>query len=340
MIRAVTVINTSSLNKDAITMKLDGLRNGPFTLWKIDGIGPGKADINITEAASTDGGSFNSARQNSREITLTLVLNWYDGSIEAARHYSYQFFPLKKKVRLIIYSTENLKQSPNIVKNPTSARYIDGYVMQNEPEIFSSLCAVEVVLKCPDPYFYACSPNLIDSPSINPESIEEYKTYTMGSEISSFYFPFSNLENSLNFGGSIPNDIIDIPYPLYASETGCYFIFKISRSLEDSYPKIIIQNTRTNSEFKLDFSFLRNYADFSNGLQIGDKIIISSIPGSKDVVILRGGYYTSIIGVIEYDSIWPVLYPGENLYRCYSQDNLYEIGIEVSARYKEKYGGV
>ena len=339
MIRAVRAINLDAKSNPSITMKLDGLRTGPFTLWHIEGIGPGEADINVTELASTDGASYNSARLNSREITLTLIFNWFDGSIEAARHYSYQYFPLKKKVRLIIFSTDNLAQDISVVKRPNIARYIDGYVKQNRPDIFAATCATEIVLKCPDPYFYSCSPLLIDSPE--NDLYEDVHEAIMGEPIGGLYFPlFFAQDHPISFGTSTDPGTIVVSYPEYASETGCVFTLELTKNLDNPYPQITIWHIITGEKFIMDFSILKNYPDFSAGLQINDKILISSITGKKDIEILRGGVYTSIVGVIRYDSIWPRIIPGSNVFRIYSDKELEELGITCKVDYQERFTGI
>ena len=161
MIRAVKAINYLGRS---LLMRLDGREVDSLLLWNIDGISPGSADINVTEVASSDGAYFNSARQNSREITLTLLLNWAP-TIELARKDSYSYFPLKRPIRLIFYSDPDMSLGKY---GASCARYIDGYVQENTVEIFGSKnCAAQITVKCPDPHFYACSPDTDSQVSVS-----------------------------------------------------------------------------------------------------------------------------------------------------------------------------
>ena len=145
MLLSVNVLNPSN---DELIMELTNPEASGFTIRSIDGIGPTKSNINVYDVPSIDGGLFNSARTQSRNITLKLGFEWIKLGdhttplIEDARHLSYKFFPLKRKIRLEFVTDYR-------------TLYIDGYIESNEPDIFSKDETTVISVICPDPNFYA-----------------------------------------------------------------------------------------------------------------------------------------------------------------------------------------
>lgn len=167
MIKSVTVKNY--LN-ETITMELTRPEKSGFIVKNIKGLGPDKATVNISEIISRDGGVFNSARKETRNIVMELQFA-YDPqlkevglySIEDCRHRSYQYFPLKKNITLtILTDTQELE--------------IDGIVESNEPNIFSEEEGCQISILCPNPWF---------------REKRKQITQTSGSE-PAFEFPFHN----------------------------------------------------------------------------------------------------------------------------------------------------
>ena len=102
MIRAETVTNYLGESK---RFELAFPEESGFAVQSISGLGPSKADINTTEISTNDGSLYNSARVNSRNIVMSLKL-MFNPQIEDTRHDSYKYFPIKKKVTLLI-ETDN-----------------------------------------------------------------------------------------------------------------------------------------------------------------------------------------------------------------------------------------
>ena len=102
MIRAVTVTNYLGESK---RFELAFPEKSGFAVQSISGLGPSKADINTTEISTNDGSLYNSARVNSRNIVMSLKL-MFNPQIEDTRQDSYKYFPIKKKVTLLI-ETDN-----------------------------------------------------------------------------------------------------------------------------------------------------------------------------------------------------------------------------------------
>ena len=146
MIRAVTVTNYLGESK---RFELAFPEESGFAVQSISGLGPSKADVNMTEISTNDGSLYNSARVNSRNIVMSLKL-MFNPQIEDARHDSYKYFPIKKKVSLLVETDNRICETY-------------GYVESNEPDIFSRDETTQISIVCPDPYFYSAGPDGVNT---------------------------------------------------------------------------------------------------------------------------------------------------------------------------------
>ena len=137
MIKSVTVKNYLG---DSIKLELARPALSGFVIQSITGLGPGKADVNTTEISTADGGLFNSARVPKRNIVISVkYYNWGADSIEDIRQLSYKYFPIKRKLTLIIETDNRLAE-------------IEGYVETNDPNIFDKNEGSDISIICPDPF--------------------------------------------------------------------------------------------------------------------------------------------------------------------------------------------
>lgn len=132
MIRAVTVTNYLGESK---RFELAFPEKSGFAVQSISGLGPSKADINTTEISTNDGSLYNSARVNSRNIVMSLKL-MFNPQIEDTRQDSYKYFPIKKRVTLLIETDNRICETY-------------GYVESNEPGLFSSGETTQISIVCP-----------------------------------------------------------------------------------------------------------------------------------------------------------------------------------------------
>ena len=168
MIESVTVTN---FKDESITMYLRRPEESGFLIYNMEGISATAGDIITTQVATNDGAIFNSSRVNTRNIVLYIKLlpskdeehYNYNLTIENTRHRVYKYFPVKRRLRLLV-TTDHRSQ------------YIDGYVESNEVKVFSAQETAQISIICPDPYFK----------DVNPETL-----YFSGIE-PVFQFPFSN----------------------------------------------------------------------------------------------------------------------------------------------------
>lgn len=192
MIRSLTVENHigEQLVIDLFRPDISGL-----AIKSIDGLGPPKAFINATSKLTGDGSEFVSARADYRPITLDIAY-YPSPDIETSRLKTYQFFPVKKRVKLTI-------------KTDSRTAYTYGYIESNEPRIFDRMSGCSISIVCPDSYLYA-------------EELFNLKLETK-QVIPMFEFPFSNEHASaklITFGSVSDKPIASFDYP-GDSDVGC-----------------------------------------------------------------------------------------------------------------------
>lgn len=276
MIKSITV--TNHLN-ESIKLELRSPEKSGFLVQEIDGLGPCKANINSVELATTDGAFFNSARLNSRNILLSLIL-LEKPTVETTRQKTYKYFPIKRRVKLLI-ETDN------------RACEAYGYVESNEPDIFNSQENTKISIICPDPYFYSAGIKL---------------TTFMGVH-GVFKFPFSNesvSEPLLVIGEILVNQIKNIYYNGDA-EIGIDIEIYATGTVVDP----IIYNTTSGESMKIDTTRLA--ALTGSGIIANDQIFISTSRGEKSIYLFRDGVYTNILNCLDKDVDWIHLVKGDNL---------------------------
>lgn len=280
MIKSITVTNYLG---DSIKMELARPEKSGFAITSVTGIGPGKADINMTELATNDGANFNSARLRSRNIVLSIKYLWTD-SIEEARHRSYKYFPIKKKVKLLF-------------ETDTRSAEIEGYVESNDPSIFSKSEGTDISIVCPDPFFYSAGPDGIKS------------TIFSGIE-TAFEFPFANeslLVPMLEFSVMQVTTFKSVIYDGDA-DVG------VTISIHANGPAsgIRIYNTGTREQMGIDDNRIK--ALTGSGLSSGDEIVICTVKGKKSVTLIRDGARINILNCISRNADWFQISKGDNVF--------------------------
>lgn len=157
MIKSIEFIRDLGNNQPLVVkdIKLGAPETSGLWVKSIKGIGPGKASINVTDMASSDGGIFNSARSEVRNITLTLgIVEYGEGNnhhtVEDVRRELYKIFGKKRDVEIRIHTDYGVDKD-----NPEDfILYTSGYVESCEPDIFNKNETVAISIICPDPNFY------------------------------------------------------------------------------------------------------------------------------------------------------------------------------------------
>ena len=160
MIKGITIINNLGQRKE---IDLGAPETSGLWIKSIKGIGPGKATINVTDLATSDGGIYNSSRSETRNITMTIgFVEWYTGlgttrithTVEEVRRDLYKWFAKKRPIDFII----NLEQLVKISDTEYYTKRINlgasGYVESNEPDIFNKQETAAISIICPDPNMY------------------------------------------------------------------------------------------------------------------------------------------------------------------------------------------
>lgn len=281
MIKSITVKNY--LNKE-ITLELTRPDKSGLIVKSVEGLGPAKANINVTDISTSDGGIFNSSRLDKRNIVMNLgFLRSSTESIEDIRQKTYVYFPIKKKVHLTI-----------VTDNHTSE--IDGYIESNEPDIFSQNEGCSISIICPDPFFYSKNDSATSFSGIEP----------------SFVFPFANdsLSEPLLEMGELQNRTEQIVVYDGNSEIGMNI--RIHALGEAS--NITILNVLTGDKMIINTDRLKTIMGTETAIIAGDTININTVRGYKSITLLRDGITTNILNCLDRGSKWFTLMKGDNIF--------------------------
>lgn len=301
MIKSVTIVNY--LGESVKIVLSEGNPEHGMIIKQINGLGPAKANINTTDLATKDGALFNSARLNSRNITMQLLLTMAP-DIETSRQRTYKYFPIKRPLEFIIELDNRVARTK-------------GYVESNEPSIFNKEEEVSISIICDDPYFYSYG---------NTNTTLFYGVDAM------FEFEFENgsLTEKLLEMGSVENKTEQTVYYDGDGEVGMVITIHAIGDVGN----VTIYNSETREFMRIDTAVLERLT--GNGIISGDTIIINTERGSKSVTLLRDGYYTNVLNCLSKDSDWLQLRKGDNvfLYVCdFGQEKL-EFKIENRIAYE------
>lgn len=212
MLNAITVYDEANTLVGRLPVaEYDG--STPYIVKNVDGVDPVKATISTTSYANQDGGFYQSARTEMRNIVLTIGYrpDLTSGmSIQEIRRSMYSVFDPKARIKLRFIDTDEAPVE------------IEGFVESHETSIFSRDPEVQISILCPDPYFKAIRPVTISSTNNNPV----YTSY-LGTAETGFLFELfvnRNVEGTLlrayinddnyydiHYGGSlVSGDVLSI----------------------------------------------------------------------------------------------------------------------------------
>lgn len=299
MIKTITVTNYLG---DSLVLDLARPEESGFLVKSVTGLGPGTANINLTELSTIDGSLYNSARLSARNIVISLAFLWHD-SIEDVRQKSYKYFPIKKKVKLLV-ETDNRKAE------------IEGYVETNDPNIFSQQEGTDISILCPDPFFYSC-----ESDGLNT-------TVFYGVE-SIFEFPFESNLSSDN--GTLEMGVIQNQTEKVITYDGDAEIgLTITIHAVGQASNVTIYNMGTRESMKIDTDKLSTLT--GSGIIAGDIITICTTIGSKSIKLLRSGKTTNILNCLDKSTDWFKLVKGDNLFAYTAESGCENLQFEIVNR--------
>lgn len=301
MIKSVTVTNYLG---ESIVLELGAPEKSGLLIRKIEGLGPVKSNINVTEVATSDGALFNSARRTARNIVMTLQFLECP-TIEDARQKTYKYFPEKQKVKLTIETTNRVCET-------------HGYVESNEPDIFSSAEMTPISIICPDPNLYSVGTNTTVFYGVNPN----------------FEFPFSNesLTDALIELGSIESNSRQTVF--YKGDVEVGVVIRLHAVGEVT--NLSIFNTTSRTIMRLDSDKLATIT--GSGIIAGDDIVISTVKDNKYIQLIRDGVVYNILNCLDKNTDWFKLRKGDNIF-AYTAD-YGETNVEFCIEHKDAYGGI
>lgn len=303
MIKTLTVTNHLG---DEIELELMRPEKSGFLVKSIDGLGPTKATINMSDMALHDGAVHNSAYLNTRNIVLNLgFISTDKETIEDIRHKSYKYFPIKRNVKITIETDNRVSET-------------EGYIEDNQPNIFDQNEGCSITIVCADPYFYAKATNTVVFSGL--ESV--------------FNFPFTNEVNEPKLVISeIQNKKEQTIWYDGDSEIGVI----INIHAIGSATNLSIYNRFTNEQMHIDSEKL--IALTGSDIKFGDDITIDTRKGHKSITLLRDGETKNILSCLKKNSDWFTLAKGDNIF-IYKVDGEGSTSLQFSIKNKIIYDGV
>ena len=326
----VTALKVTNYLGDELLIDPFDPESSGFLITDIRGITPIKADINFTSITTNDGGLFNSARIDTRNITMKLVY-FPKPTIEDTRLMSYKFFPVKKEVTLE-FETDTRKAE------------IKGYVESNDINIFTKTEYSAISILCPDPYFYSTS---------NDEQIDV--TFSGATPRTRFPFPTNSdvvfqgaeftqeqLDDAASEQGASVSDLNPvIPKMIFGTieqvneqvityngdaEIGAEFIMRALGSVGD----VTLYNSLTNESMVLSSSKLASLT--GSGIISGDVITVTTYRGNKGINLLRNGVNYNILNCLNRDATWLQIRKGDNVLAFSATSGAINLQVEIKSK--------
>lgn len=278
MIKSFTITNHIGQRLQLILTDPDNSQG--FEVWKVEGLGPVSAEINLTPYAVGDGAFFNSARVGTRNIVFTLGFR-ENPDVETTRRLGYSYFPVKKMIGIE-------------VETDHGSLYTTGYVESNEAEIFASQVGVQISVLA-EPYWSA------------GETIESYLQIDPN-----FEFDFEDpVASSPSLEMSVQTTIRKkiIQYPVMAEETGVNLVMTFATSCS----KVTLSNNTWGGD-ALEIDPAKGLGTPSNktGFISGDVLYLCTVVGNKELTLVRAGVEYNILGCLAEGYSWVMVRPGDN----------------------------
>jgi len=301
MIKTIKVTNSYG---QSLTFTLRSPEKSGFFIKSVDGLDPVKATINMTESLSLDGGRFNSARLNTRNIIMSIGL-LTNPTIEDSRHTLYKYFPLKNEVKVV-------------VETDTKTVQTYGRIESNEIDIFSKEESTLISILCPESFFTSLEDQVINFSSV----------------VSSFTFPFSNeslVEKLIIFGNLLTTPTKNVYY-----DGDVPVGFQMHILISGAVGSFTIYKLETGDVMSLDADVIETLTGSS--LDAGDEVYISTIKGNKRALLYRDGNEINILNALGKDTTWMELDRGDNTF--YYSTDYGDNNLQFRIEYEELFEGI
>lgn len=300
MIKSITI--TNHLNEH-ITFEMTSPEKSGFVVRFIDGLGPPKANVEMTEMSLMDGAVYNSARAQSRNIVFSLMflfpstaLGYSESQVERleiTRQKTYKYFPLKTRIKITIETDERLCETY-------------GYVESNTPDIFSKDGGTVISIVCPDSYLFSSSIYATNFAYVNALFEFPFSNESLTVKLLEFSTINSYTERTITYTGDADIGMLMSIHAVGAIEN--IAIYKLypgpSKIIEIDTDKLL--------------------ALTGEGIHFGDDIIISTVKGNKYAILIRDGITTNILNCLAKYPDWIQISRG---------DNIFSIAAEVGEEY-------
>lgn len=367
----INYVEVTNYLGESFVLRLKDPAESGFFIRSIDGLGPAKANVNMTDIATIDGSRYNSARLQTRNIVMNLGFLPIH-PIENLRQLTYKMFPIKKNVKLVIGADNRIVQT-------------EGYVESNEPDIFSKDEGCQISIICPDPNLYAYYTESRTYKGIEPLfefPMDEVKTQTNGTYLDSslnadITIENSNLESLQNFLKR-PQNVRDINGLFTAGRwytrpgfsngfvngwenEGLEMVTEVGDMGDRNLPEgsEYVEHTITYSGEDEVGIVMRIHAtgsastisvyDITTGQAMhidseklisitgsdivnGDDIIISTVVGDKYINLVREGITRNILNALSRDSEWFKLVLGRNVFAYTAGRGFYNLEFTIENR--------
>lgn len=270
----------------------------------VTGLGTPKANIMVQTVYNADGGLFNHARTETRNITFSFQM--LDGMAPAGRRRIYRCFTLKRLVTVTFH---------------TDARDYEarGYVESVTPNIFTEKETVQVSIVCPQPY--------LETPGRWQSGIG---FYTVGAGIT---FPIKG--PGITFGTQDRASSITLDY---TGEVMTGFKWWIPMTKNPGL--VSLYNHTLNQVLQIDMNVYENVS--SKVIGPGYTLEVDSRPETFGARVHQANNTTfHATGIVTASSVWPELQPGINQLEVYSNKaRIVEASTEISVYYSPLYMGL
>lgn len=282
-------------NEDGLEVLLGSAFN-PFLLEDCDGIYTVKNNVAVSANTMTDGGTYQGAVTEVRNIVLTLR-DYVDADHEANRTLLYKLFKPKSKGTFIYQENENAEE-----------RSIDYYVESIEADGKLRARRYTVSLICPDPFFVA------------PKDL----VVTMAGWESRFEFPFEIPAEGIEFGVRIEEKLKTIDNTSAAENIGLTITVLVGGEVTNPS----IYHVEKNEKITVGTE--------ANPLNLvsGDKVIITTGTNDKHAYKVHNGEKTEINNYLSEDSEFIQLQHGFNTLGYSADVGEEHMEVEVSYRYR------
>ncbi len=318
----ITAIKTTNHLNESLTLELMRPEKSGFIVLRIDGLGPPKAEISLTERAGIDGSLYNSGRAAPRNIVLGL--RFYPGqNIETLRQQSYKYFPLNRPITFEVQAT-----------NRTA--HATAYVEANEPDIFNSEEGCVITLVFPDSYLYDVVESLTAFSFVIPKFEFPWSGELTITDPLMFKFPWSNEStddpllqwDELYIETMFPISELDMETTrtvLYKGDVPVGMLIHIHAI--GAVNDFVLTDTVTLETLAIDSTKL--IATTGGDIQSGDDIWISTVKGNKYAILIRGTTTYNILNCLGISPVWFQLDRGDNVYAYTATSGIANLQFEI-----------